>query len=148
MDYKTFFIAYRPLLYKYLSLLYSKDLEWEDWKQQGELILLELLRKYDPKKGNLSSYLKKTLYYSLMEYKKKISRNTFEIIEENYSQEDEKRKIKLTKLSKRQKEIIKLFYFVGLSERDIAKRLKISRRSVRTHKKRALAKLRSMKSRL
>ena len=108
MDYKTFFIAYRPLLYKYLSLLYSKDLEWEDWKQQGELILLELLRKYDPKKGNLSSYLKKTLYYSLMEYKKKISRNTFEIIEENYSQEDEKRKIKLTKLSKRNYKIVLL----------------------------------------
>ncbi|MEN2983568.1 MAG: sigma-70 family RNA polymerase sigma factor [Dictyoglomaceae bacterium] len=141
MDYNSLYLAYKPLLYKYLYLLYSKEVEWEDWKQQGEIILLQLLKKHDENKGSLSSYLKKSLYYELLHYKKKIiSQNNYyeNLIFENFELE---RKINLRKLSKREREVINLLYFARYSERETAKHLKISRRSVRTYKKRALNKL-------
>ncbi|MCS7201811.1 MAG: sigma-70 family RNA polymerase sigma factor [Dictyoglomus sp.] len=141
MDYNSLYLAYKPLLYKYLYLLHSKEIEWEDWKQQGETILLQLLKKHDETKGSLSSYLKKSLYYELLHYKKKIiSQNNYyeNLAFENYELE---RKINLRKLSKREREVINLLYFSRYSERETAKYLKISRRSVRTYKKRALNKL-------
>ncbi len=144
MDYDTLYLAYKPLLYKYLHLLYSKELEWEDWKQQGEMILLELIKRHDKSKGFLSSYLKKSLYYELLNYKRKLISKIdhFEIFpSENY----ETIRINLSKLSKREKEVINLLYFARYSERETAKYLKISRRSVRTYKKRALRKLRTTK---
>jgi|YelNatPaOPRAMG01_1025707.scaffolds.fasta_scaffold02741_11 RNA polymerase sigma factor (sigma-70 family) len=146
MNQFSLFLAYKPLLYKYLSLLYSKGLEWEDWKQQGELILLELINRYDESKGekSLSSYLKKTLYFRLLEEKRKILKLDFiPITQMNYIEEDRKI-IDFSSLSKREKEVIILLYFSQYSEREIASEMKISRRSVRTYKERALKKLRRL----
>lgn len=145
MDYHTLYLAYKPLLYKYLHLLYSRELEWEDWKQQGEMILLELIKKYDESKGFLSSYLKKSLYYELLNYKRKLI-SKINYYENFYIENYERgRKINLSKLSKREREVINLLYFSRYSERETAKHLKISRRSVRTYKERALKKLRATK---
>lgn len=44
-------------------------------------------------------------------------------------------------LSPKQRDVIELLFYEGLSEAEVAKRLHISRRSVRVHKRRALAKL-------
>ncbi|PMQ00798.1 MAG: RNA polymerase subunit sigma-70 [Dictyoglomus sp. NZ13-RE01] len=140
MNRESLATAYKPLLYKYLSLLYVKEIDWDDWKQEGELILRQLIAKYEPEKGDLSSYLKKSLYFSLKSFRKKLLEKQ-KIVYENFPEENHK-KIRLRGLSKREKEIIKLIYFVGLSEREIAKRLKISRGSVKIYKKRALNKLR------
>ncbi|MEN3184659.1 MAG: sigma-70 family RNA polymerase sigma factor [Atribacterota bacterium] len=48
----------------------------------------------------------------------------------------------LDSLSPKQRDVIELLFYEGLSEAEAAKRLHISRRSVRVHKRRALAKLR------
>ncbi|MEN3203306.1 MAG: sigma-70 family RNA polymerase sigma factor [Atribacterota bacterium] len=45
-------------------------------------------------------------------------------------------------LSPKQREVVELLFYKGVSEGEAAKRLQISRRSVRVHKRRALAKLR------
>lgn len=47
----------------------------------------------------------------------------------------------LNSLSPKQRDVIELLFYEGLSEAEVAKRLHISRRSVRVHKRRALAKL-------
>lgn len=142
MDYNALYLAYKPLLYKYLYLFYSKEIEWEDWKQQGEMILLELIKKHNESKGSLSSYLKKSLYYELLHYKKKIVSHNEYFKNLNFENIEIKRKISLKRLSKREREVINLLYFARYSERETAKYLKISRRSVRTYKERALKKLR------
>lgn len=147
MDYNALFLAYKPLLYKYLNLLYSKEMDWEDWKQEGELILLELIKKHNQSKGSLSLsiYLKKSLYYELLHHKKKLIADRQYLEDFPMENMEEKRKIKFSKLSRREKEVINLLYFARYSERETAKHLKISRRSVRIYKKRALKKLRAMK---
>lgn len=45
-------------------------------------------------------------------------------------------------LSPKQREVVELLFFEGLSEAEVAERLRICRRSVRVHKRRAFAKLR------
>ncbi|MCS7241106.1 MAG: sigma-70 family RNA polymerase sigma factor [Candidatus Caldatribacterium sp.] len=49
----------------------------------------------------------------------------------------------LNLLSPKQRDVVELLFYEGLSEAETAKRLHISRRSVRVHKRRALAKLRA-----
>lgn len=45
-------------------------------------------------------------------------------------------------LSPKQQDVVRLLFFEGLSEEEVAQHLQISRRSVRVHKRRALTKLR------
>ena len=146
MNVEILFLAYRPLLYKYLALLFTRDIDFEDFKQEGELALLELLKRYDPQKGDLSSYLKKSLYYALLRIRTRL-RYQEEYVEELgeieiYKEElQEEKIIDFSYLSKREKEIVMLIYFNELSIRKTAKVLGLSPSSVKVYKKRAINKL-------
>jgi len=147
MEIEIWYLAYKPLLYKYLGLLYRPSIDFEDFKQEGELALWELLKKYDPSCGNLSAYLKKSLYYALIRARDKLTlkEESLEDIEyENLEKEvysEEKREIDFSSLSPREKEILMLLFYSNLSEREAASFLKISRSSIRVYKKRAVEKL-------
>lgn len=146
MNEEILFLAFRPLLFKYLKMLYLPGIEFEDFKQEGELALLEVLRRYDPNKGELSGYVKKALYFSLKRVRNKLLRKDLsieefsEISNETFERENYK-VIDFSKLSPREKQIIALVYYSNYSERKIASYLGISRSSVKIYKKRAIKKL-------
>ncbi|MGB9768298.1 MULTISPECIES: sigma-70 family RNA polymerase sigma factor [Dictyoglomus] len=142
------FLAYKPLLFKYLKMLYIPEIDFEDFKQEGEIALLEVLRRYDSQKGNLSGYVKKALYYRLLRIREKLKGKDLYLEGNNVSYEafEEESMIKFidfSKLSKREKQIIILIFYSRHSEREVAKYLGISRSSVKIYKKRALNKLKN-----
>jgi len=146
MNEEILFLAFRPLLFKYLKMLYLPEIEFEDFKQEGELALLEVLRRYDPNKGELSGYVKKALYYSLKRVRNKLLKkellieNFLEISDDVIKEEDFK-VVDLSQLSPRERQIITLIYYSNCSEREVASYLGISRNSVKIYKKRAIKKL-------
>ncbi|MFN3698883.1 MAG: sigma-70 family RNA polymerase sigma factor, partial [Dictyoglomus sp.] len=139
----------RPLLFKYLKMLYISSIEFEDFKQEGELALLEIIRRYDPEKGDLPGYIKKALYYSLVRIREKLLNKELSLeeipeVSLKIFEEWEKKDIDFSKLSPREKQVIVLAYYSKYSERRIASYLGISRGSVKVYKKRAINKLKLM----
>ncbi len=147
MKEEILFLAYRPLLFKYLKMLYISEIDFEDFKQEGEIALLEVLRRYDPQKGDLSGYVKKALYHRLLRIREKLRGTEVYLEEDSISyetfEEENTKFIDFSKLSKREKQIIVLIFYSRYSEREIAKYLGISRSSVKVYKKRALNKLKN-----
>lgn len=147
MNEEILLLAFRPLLFKYLKMLYVPGVDFEDFKQEGELALLEVLRRYDPNKGELSRYVKKALYYSLKRVRNKFLRKDLSIedfleISNEIVERESYRVLDFSKLSPREKQIITLVYYSNYSERKVASYLGISRSSVKIYKKRAIKKLR------
>lgn len=146
MNEEILFLAFRPLLFKYLKMLYLPEIEFEDFKQEGELALLEVLRRYDPNKGELSGYVKKALYYSLKRVRNKLLKKELPIenfleVSDDVIKEEDFKVVDLSQLSPRERQIITLIYYSNCSERKVASYLGISRNSVKIYKKRAIKKL-------
>lgn len=146
MNEEILFLAFRPLLFKYLKMLYLPEIEFEDFKQEGELALLEVLRRYDPNKGELSGYVKKALYYSLKRVRNKLLKKELPIenfleVSDDVIKEEDFKVVDLSQLSLRERQIITLIYYSNCSEREVASYLGISRNSVKIYKKRAIKKL-------
>lgn len=146
MNEEILFLAFRPLLFKYLKMLYLPEIEFEDFKQEGELALLEVLRRYDPNKGELSGYVKKALYYSLKRVRNKLLKKELPIenfleVSDDVIKEEDFKVVDLSQLSPRERQIITLIYYSNCSEREVASYLGISRNSVKIYKKRAIKKL-------
>lgn len=149
MKEEILFLAYRPILFKYLKMLYIPEIDFGDFKQEGELALLEILRRYDPQRGNLSGYIKKSLYYALLRIREKLRGVDFDLelgeedVAYGISEEENTKFIDFSKLSRREKQIIILIFYSKYSEREIAKYLGITISSVKVYKRRALNKLKN-----
>ena len=153
----------QPLIISSIRKYYNIGKEYEELIQEGNLMILESLKTYDPNKGvHFLGYIKLNLkYLYLNKHKRKIHLSLNEpvgdegqeiielLISDNKEAidiilEDEinaELKKALEKLTKRQREIVILYYVENISIKEISHRLNISYRTVVNIKTKALENL-------
>lgn len=154
----------QPLIISSIRKYYNKVNEYDDLIQEGNLIILESLKAFDPSRGvHFLGYIKLNLkYLYLNKHKRKIHLSLNESVEDGEVEaidlleskdkgaidillEDERNlelNMALERLTERQKEVILLFYMENMSIEDIGKKLGITYRTVVNLKTKALENLR------
>lgn len=154
----------QPLIISSIRKYYNNGKEYEDLIQEGNLMILESIKSYNPNKGvPFLGYIKLNLkFLYLNKHKRKIhlslnetigdgeqeiidilisdSKQALDIILEN--EMNFKLKEALEKLTERQRKIIILYYVKNISMEEISTNLDISYRTVVNTKTRALKNLR------
>lgn len=146
---------------------YNRPAEYEDLIQEGNLIVLECIDNYDINRGaNFLGYVKAMLKYNyLSKHRIKVPSSLnvkvgededmeiLDLLESNMPGPLDKILLKerqvelgqaLAGLTERQRQVIRAFYFEGLTIDEIANRLNVSYRTVVNTKANALKKMRNI----
>lgn len=154
----------QPLIISSIRKYYNNFKEYEDLVQEGNLMILESINKFDPTKGvHFLGYIKLNLRFLYLDKHKRklhlslnepIGEDNMEMIDFLVSDEMDALDVMLEnetntqlskaleKLTERQREIIVLYYVNKMGMEDIANKLGISYRTVVNTKTKALEKLR------
>jgi RNA polymerase sporulation-specific sigma factor len=156
-----------PLIYKNIYLYYHPSNPLiEDLAQEGYIIILQSLKDYDEKRNiHFLQYIKIKLYYYYKNYSKKHLHYNYktlsigklrekgnELKSNNLSQLDiiikkEERDLLykcLNKITNKEQEVLRLFYFQQYSIQEISQELNLKYRAVINIKSNAIKKLRKM----
>ncbi len=150
----------RPLIYKNIYKYWRVwDTETQDMAQEGYIVILMSLKTFDCKRRvHYLHYIKtKIEYFYKNQYRKSMRKNEFSLqdtvheyraaaalgsIKKSLEQEEKYDLIKsIQNLSYEEQEIIYLYYFHGLSMKDISKNHGIKYSTVLSLKRKALTKL-------
>lgn len=154
----------QPLIISSIKKYYDNGKEYEDLIQEGNLMILESLKDYNPTRGvHFLGYITSNLkYLYLNKHKRKIHLSLNEplgdgelemidllISEEKHAldilleiESNLKLKKALEKLTERQREVVVLYYVKNMNMEDIGNKLGISYRTVVNIKTKALENLR------
>lgn len=159
--------ATEPLVMSQIKAILPYYPDWEDLKSDCRLVLLDALKTFDPSRGAqfLGYYKAQVRYYLLDFLKKEVRREETSLdaplegggtlmdyledparLEDSYlrTEEEEALLVALEGLTKREEEVVRLFYFGDLGLSEIAGFLGLSYQTVANTKARALKKLRKV----
>jgi RNA polymerase sigma-70 factor (ECF subfamily) len=143
---------------KIKSFIYKYNLnpnDWEDMRQEVLIRFEKAKKMFDPKKAEMWTYLSRVADNSIINFTKKNTRKDVELneeiikdkpdIEENLDKDIDNECLTsaLENLNEEDKNVIKLMYFDGLSQADIAKKINKSQPTVSRVIERAIQQLRS-----
>ncbi|WBW49747.1 sigma-70 family RNA polymerase sigma factor [Peptoniphilus equinus] len=153
-------LAVKPLILAQMQRYCPVSSEYEDLFHDGCVVVLECLRRYDPKKGRFLNLIKNYLRYYYLETFRYLSVKTAretskdgaleriadeaDVTEGLFSEETGKAlREALQRLTVREREVVLYYYRDGLSHKAIGERLGLAPRTVINAKARALKKLKT-----